>query len=168
MQVLARKIKGCWVAVYRASADFVVSADGNACYPSPIATFCLGMIRSAGVTDLRYANLLDEEWNRADRFEPAGDLRKHVPLPPGVNCYAMAATLAARGSSVKDSLIGDGLVPLASALGRHQSREKALRIPKSKQWIGYGMNHFELLHRRETYEKLREWLTERPSGAQFS
>lgn len=146
--------------------NWLQTLGGISPYTAPLAR--LGTIRSAGVTDLRYGNLLDEDWNRADRFEPAGDRRKHVPLPAGVNCYAMAATLAARGSSFKDCLIGDGLVPLASALGRHQGREKALRIPKSQQWIGYGMNHFELLHRRETYEQLREWLTEKPSGRQFS
>ena len=141
--------------------NWLQTLGGISPYTAPLAR--LGMIRSAGVTDLRYGNLLDEDWNRADRFEPTGDLRKQVPLPAGINCYAMAATLATRGSSVSDCLIGDGLVPLANALGRHQGREKALRIPKSKQWIGYGMNHFELLHRRETYEQLREWLTEKSS-----
>lgn len=142
--------------------NWLQTVGGISPYTAPLAR--LGMIRSAGVTDLRYGNLLDEDWNRTDRFDPAGDLRKHVPLPAGVNCYAMAAALAAEGSSVKDCLIGDGLVPLASALGRHQGREKSLRIPKSKQWIGYGMNHFALLHRRETYEQLREWLTEGSSA----
>ena len=73
----------------------------------------------------------------------------------------MAATLVARRGSVRERLIGDGLVPLASALGRHQVREKTLDIPEPKQWVGDGMNHFDLLHRRETYEQLREWLTER-------
>lgn len=142
--------------------NWLQTLGGVSPYTAPLAR--LGMIRSAGVTDLRYGNLVDEDWNRADRFEPAGDLRKHVPLPAGVDCYAVAATLAGRGSSLKDCLVGDGLVPLASALGRHQGRDKSLRIPKSKQWIGYSMNHFELLHRREMYEQVREWLTERPAA----
>ena len=52
----------------------------------------LGKIRSAGITDLRYGNLLDEDWEKRDRFEPARDDRRAVPLPDGVECYAMAAT----------------------------------------------------------------------------
>ncbi len=138
--------------------NWLQALGGISPYTAPLAR--LGTIRSAGVTDLRYGNMLDEDWNRADRFERAGDLRKPVPLPAGVDCYAVAATLAAKGSSLEDCLIGDGLVPLASALGRHKGREKSLRIPKSRQWIGYGMNHFDLLHRREVYEQLHEWLAE--------
>ena len=44
----------------------------------------LGKIRSAGITDLRFGNLVDEDWNRRDRFERSGDLRMAVPLPEGV------------------------------------------------------------------------------------
>ena len=39
----------------------------------------LGEIRSAGITDLRYGNLLDDDWNGRGRFECSGDLRRRVP-----------------------------------------------------------------------------------------
>ena len=55
----------------------------------------LGKIRSAGVTDLRYGNLLDEDWQGRDRFAREPDPRRPVPLPKGVACYAIAATTAA-------------------------------------------------------------------------
>ena len=44
----------------------------------------LGKVRSAGVTDLRYGNLMDEDWQGRDRFahEP-DDQRRPVPLPEG-------------------------------------------------------------------------------------
>jgi hypothetical protein len=32
----------------------------------------LGKIRSAGITDLRYGNLLDDDWYGRDRFEHSG------------------------------------------------------------------------------------------------
>ncbi len=80
----------------------------------------LGKIRSAGVTDLRYGNLLDEDWRGRDRFAREGDPRRPVPLPAGVACYAIAATAAASPGGLKDRLVGDGLVPVASALGRQQ------------------------------------------------
>ena len=40
-------------------------------YTSPLAR--LGKIRSAGITDLRYGNLLDEDWQPHDRFRISGD-----------------------------------------------------------------------------------------------
>ena len=43
----------------------------------------LGKIRSAGVTDLRYGNLLDEDWQGRDRFAREPDSRRPVPLPEG-------------------------------------------------------------------------------------
>ena len=83
-----------------------------------------------------------------------------VPLPTGVKCYAAAATLGARRSVLSERLLGDGLVPLDSALGRHSDTARTLAIPKSRQWIGYQMRHLELLHRPEVYAQLHTWLQE--------
>ncbi len=85
----------------------------------------LGKMRSAGVTDLRYGNLLDEDWQGRDRFAREPDPRRPAPLPKGVACYAIAATTAASPGDLKDRLLGDGLVPLASALGRHKESAHA-------------------------------------------
>lgn len=51
-------------------------------YAKPFAR--LGKIRSAGVTDLRYGNLLDEDWQNNDRFKMQGDQRKNISLPEQV------------------------------------------------------------------------------------
>jgi pimeloyl-ACP methyl ester carboxylesterase len=125
-------------------------------YTAPFAR--LGKIRSAGVTDLRYGNLLDEDWENRDRFALSRDLRKPVPLPDGVHCYAIAATTGKAAGDAKDRILGDGLVPLASALGRHINPERTLPIPEANQWIGYGMNHLDLLGRAEVYAQIRQWL----------
>ncbi len=119
----------------------------------------LGKIRSAGITDLRYGNLLDEDWEKRDRFEPARDDRRAVPLPEGVECYAAAATTGKRPGDLNDRLLGDGLVSVSSALGRHEEAERSLPIPESRQWVGHGMNHMDLLSRPEVYERIRNWLT---------
>src|SRR5271167_4228457 len=75
--------------------------------PYAAAFGLLGKVRSAGVTDLRYGNLMDEDWQGRDRFahEP-DDQRRPVPLPRGVACYAIAATTAASHGSLKDQLVG--------------------------------------------------------------
>ena len=105
----------------------------------------LGQIRSAGVTDLRYGNLMDEDWQGRDRFARAPDRRRPVPLPDGVACYAIAATTAASPGGLKDRLVGDGLVPVASALGRHKDRARALEFPADRQWVACETGHLDLL-----------------------
>mgnify|MGYP001440960963 FL=1 len=126
-------------------------------YAAPFAR--LGRVRSAGITDLRHGHLLDEDWVGRDRFARSGDRRQPVPLPEGVRCYALAASLGAQGGTLKERLLGDGLVPLDSALGRHADPARALAFPSERQWVGYGMNHLDLLDRPEVYAKMKEWLS---------
>ena len=112
-------------------------------YTAPLAR--LGRVRSAGITDLRYGNLLDEDWEGRDRFDPSGGLPRPVPLPPNVRCYAIAAT-------------EDGIVPVSSALGQHDDPSRSLAFPKTHQWIGDGMNHWDLLNRAAVYRQIARWL----------
>ena len=118
----------------------------------------LARIRSAGITDLRYGNLLDGDWQNRDRFKHVGDTRQAVPLPEGVQCFAIAASTGSRASGLRDRLLGDGLVPVSSALGQHEEPHRALSIPESRQWIGSTMNHFDLLSRQDVYEQITLWL----------
>ncbi len=116
----------------------------------------LGKLRSAGITDLRQGNLLDEDWAGRDRFVTTR--RRLVPLPDGVPCFAAAASLARKGSALRERFLGDGLVPVPSALGHGRTPKGALGIPAKRQWIGYGMNHLDLLDRAEVCDRIRSWL----------
>ena len=124
-------------------------------YTAPFAR--LGKIRSAGITDLRYGNLADEDWQGRDRFA-RGDRRRFVPLPDGVRCFAIGATAVAKRRRGQRALPGDGLVPLASALGTHDNPALDLAIPKSRQWIAHDCGHLDLLDRPEVYRRIRRWL----------
>jgi len=128
-------------------------------YTAPFSR--LGKIRSAGITDLRYGNLLDEDWEGRDRFEPAGDRRRHIPLPKGVRCYATAATTGKRAGDLKDRLLGDGLVPVDSALGRHSDPALRLALPASRLWVGYELNHMALFNHPAVNQRVRHWLAPR-------
>ena len=125
-------------------------------YSNPLAR--LGKIRSAGVTDLRYGNLLDEDWQSRDRFRIAGDMRRPVPLPKDVRCYAMAVTTSERPDSIRSVVLGDGLVPVGSALGLHSDPKRTLLFAKSRQWVGYGMRHFDLLSHPAVYKVIKKWV----------
>jgi hypothetical protein len=122
-------------------------------YSAPFAK--LGRIRSAGVTDLRFGNVLDEDWEGRDRFEKTADLRRPLPLPGGVRSFAIAGTTAPKPRA---KLPGDGLVPVDSALGRHTQPGRTLDFAEDRQWIAFGVGHLDLLSRIEVYEKVRGWL----------
>jgi len=129
---------------------------GSSAYSAPLAR--LGKIRSTGITDLRFGSLLDEDWKKRDRFERSGDLRAAVPLPEGVACYAIAATTGKTAGDLTDKLIGDGIVPLASALGHHANPRLALTFDESRRWVARGINHLDLLSRPEVYAQIERWL----------
>jgi len=123
-------------------------------YSAPFAR--LARIRSAGVTDLRHGNVLDEHWAGRDRFGAHGDLRKGLWLPKDVAVYFVAGTLSERPGPV---LRGDGLVSVDSALGRHRSPELTLQVPPSHELVAYGTGHLGLLSSAEVYSALCRWFS---------
>ena len=121
-------------------------------YTAPFGA--LGRIRSAGVTDLRYGNVLDEHWQGRDRFAHGGDPRAGCALPAGVRLYAIAGTLS---TEMGPRLRSDGLVPVESALGRHEKPDLCLECPEAHRSVALGIGHIELLG-ASVYPLLRGWL----------
>ncbi len=116
---------------------------GSTPYSRPFAR--LGLLRSAGITDLRHGQV------RAEGNAP-------LPLPEGIACYTIAATLATRRSCLAERLLGDGLVPLASALGRHREPARRLAFAPARQHIAYQVGHLQLLSAPGVAHKLAQWL----------
>jgi pimeloyl-ACP methyl ester carboxylesterase len=117
-----------------------------------------GMLGSAGIADLRHGYLVDEDWQGRDRFDDAGGHQRHIALPRGVNCYAIAGTIGASRSGWRDSLLGDGLVPLDTALGRHREEARTLGFAGTRTWVAPGVHHFDLLSHPGVYARIRAWL----------
>jgi hypothetical protein len=115
-------------------------------------------MRSEGIRDLRYGNLIDEDWLGARGHGPR-DSRTPVPLPAGVHCFAVAASRRAKSTGQRARPAGDGLVSVKSALGQHEDASLDLAIPRHRQFTAHGLNHFELRTSREVLEKLRGWLS---------
>jgi len=134
---------------------------GSTPYSRPFAK--LGQLRSAGVTDLRYGHVLDVDWQGHDRFRRKPDSRQPVPLPPQVACFTIAATTAAQRSKLADRLVGDGLVPLHSALGHHDDPARQLLFAPERQHIVYRTNHMQLLGSAAVTQQLLRWLTPQPA-----
>lgn len=118
----------------------------------------IGQIRRRGITDLRYGHVLAASWDGIDRFERSPDSRQPLPLPAGVNCFTVAATTSGEASPLKDALIGDGLVPLFSALDQHDEAPHCLNFPPKNQWTAYATKHMDLLKRPDVTAQVVRWL----------
>ena len=90
--------------------------------------------------------------------ERAGDRHQAIADP---SVAQIAATTGQRRGDLRDRWIGDGLVPVASALGHHPDPDHAVGFAKSRQWIGYDMNHLDLLSHPDVADRLLRWLKPR-------
>jgi hypothetical protein len=123
-------------------------------YTKPFAR--LGKIRSAGVTDLRYGNVVDQDWQDYDRFELQGDKRQHIALPENVENYCIAAAIG-KETKATAKLFGDNLVTVKSALGQHKNPDKDLNFKEENTWIAYENSHLDLLNNPKIYAKIKAW-----------
>lgn len=124
-------------------------------YSAPLAT--LGMIRSAGITDLRHGNVVDEDCY-ADRFAHHDDRRQITRLAPNIEHFAVAASLAASKEDRLRRPLGDGLVAPRSALGDHRDPSRGLGIPESNRLLLSRTGHLELLGHPSVAVCLKRWL----------
>ena len=137
------------------AGNYVNVLLGTTPYSAPLGR--LARIRSAGITDMRYGNVVDGDWEGADRFQNTGDQRQPVPLPDNVRCFAIAARNGGRSTKFGNGF-GDGLVSVDSALGRHSDPGRTLLFAPSHQLVVNRMTHCGLLTRAAVYRKLHEWL----------
>lgn len=106
--------------------------------------------RSAGIKDLRFGYLREEDWAAGDAHALWQDGSEDVPFTDGVTYHVVCATLGEEGSLV-GSALGDLLVRLPSSSGRVR-RGRPIHfhgvdhLPKA--------DHFDLLNHAEVHDKV--------------
>ena len=119
-------------------------------YASPFAK--LGKVRSTGITDLRYGAVVEDDANRKKNTHTV------LPLPAKVKCFAIGGTTGKQSGDLRDRLLGDGLVPLASALGEHDDPNLSLSFPSRRKATLYSTNHMQLLSAGPAYDAIKAFL----------
>ena len=132
---------------------------GVSAHAAPLAR--LTRARSAGITDLGHGTVQVADWQAPDgrdrRHDQRHDTRVPTPLPPTVTPGFVAAVQGARADHSRSQWLGDGLVPLASALGEHPDPAMALGA-RAERLVLTGADHWDLLSHPEVSVALRRWL----------
>jgi pimeloyl-ACP methyl ester carboxylesterase len=112
--------------------------------------------RSSGIKDLRFGYTLDDEWTDRDPDAVLKDSRQSLPIVDGVGYFFIAATLTKDPDHPLGRMVGDILVRVPSAAGRH--KDPARSIPFSSASVFPGMDHLHMANHPDVYAAIREFL----------
>jgi pimeloyl-ACP methyl ester carboxylesterase len=127
----------------------------------------LGEIRSSGTKDLSQGFVVHQDWQE-QASECSGDpdsqsiaaLIHRPQLPGNVKCYAIASCLGKNVNDPSNRRLGDGLVPVSSALADSSKGRMALNYPMEHKWVVGGVNHLDLLNHPAVAAKISKWVLE--------
>jgi len=114
----------------------------------------LGNIRSVAIKDLRFGLITEAE------SEAVSDTAHHdhrelaVPLPAHVRHFLLAGSI---NDDTARNWIGDGLVPVSSALGDHADPALVLDAPDLTQVELQNVDHMALLSDVRVWDALADW-----------
>ena len=119
--------------------------------------------RSAGVQDLDYGALVEEDWRDVDPDALPRDYCTDVPFLPHANHYFIGATLARQHDGPLAAVVGDLFVPYRSAAGSGDRRRLPFDSGNGRHLA--GLHHFDLLNHPAVHDQLCAWLAEPESTA---
>lgn len=138
------------------AGHFIDRALGFSRYSAPFVR--LGKLRSVGITDLRHGTVSRPEDTATTHGAESDEIGRPAGCPSQVKYFAVAATLDDSANSHKSTHIGDGLVPVPSALGQHENPQHRLPIPPENQFVATKTGHLELLRCPSVAQKVICWL----------
>lgn len=113
-------------------------------------------VRSAGVKDLGYGYVIDEDWDGHDPDRLWTDTGTEIPFLHSAEHYFVSATLGRDPDDRLSRVLGDLLVLHRSAWSQRPGEK--LRFPLDRYRHIGGVNHFALLNHPAVYELIAGWL----------
>jgi pimeloyl-ACP methyl ester carboxylesterase len=112
--------------------------------------------RSAGIKDLRFGSLLDDDWQGVDPDAFLAGRTGDVPFLESATHYFVAATVTRDPRHPLGVAVGDLLVREPSASIRRHLRHTQFTLEHGRH---FGpLTHLELLNHPDVYEELRRWV----------
>jgi pimeloyl-ACP methyl ester carboxylesterase len=111
--------------------------------------------RSAGIKDLRFGSVLEEDWLQHDPDEFLRDRCAEAPFLKSASYWFVGATIARDPQSRLGRIVGDALVQYTSASG--QGRRRIGFELEDGIHLG-GVNHMQLLNHPAVHEQIAAWL----------
>ena len=115
--------------------------------------------RSAGIKDLRFGYVVDDDWSDCDPDTCLRSHRHNLPLLSTANHYSISATVTTGQRHPLGWMFGDVLVPPASANGRHPRNRHVQFEAEHCYHLGHS-HHFDLLNHPAVYDAMDGWLRE--------
>ena len=114
-------------------------------------------LRSSGVKDLGFGNLVKQDWDGAGSDAPLQNRRHPVPLLPALSHHLLVGSLGRDERHLLSALFGDGVVPLSSAAGRAGPGNRGPVFPQENVRVVPGVAHLALAHHADVYAQVRAW-----------
>jgi triacylglycerol esterase/lipase EstA (alpha/beta hydrolase family) len=115
-------------------------------------------LRSAGIKDLRYGFLVEEDWKGKDPDSFVNSEKKHVPLLKNTQYYVITGTLMENPNHFLSEFFGDAIVGKWSAKGKSGNSKYDLTFSEKNSKEFPGITHIKLMHDRRIYDQIRIWL----------
>jgi pimeloyl-ACP methyl ester carboxylesterase len=115
--------------------------------------------RSAGIKDLRFGYVVDDDWSDCDPDTCLRSHRHNLPLLSTANHYSISATITTGPRHPLGWIFGDLLVPPSSANGRHPRNRHIPFEVEHCYHLGHS-HHFDVLNHPAIYDAMDGWLKE--------
>ena len=112
-------------------------------------------LRSSGIKDLRFGYVVHEDWHDHDADAFLADKRQDLAFVEGIGYYFIASTVFRDPEHPLADFLGDCLVRLPSASGRHRQPERCVPFKIGK--VFSGMHHLHLGNHPDVYAQIRQW-----------
>ena len=113
--------------------------------------------RSAGIRDLRFGAVTDEDWQDLDSDSLQRPVPHRVTLPRRAACLIIAGGVTAEPSHPITRLLGDAFVTTSSASGVRNGATGDGLFPGSTRRYFPNATHIALAHRPDVYEEIERW-----------
>ncbi len=117
--------------------------------------------RSEGIKDLRYGNLVEEDWLEYDPDELLQNRRVPVPWLEGVSHCRVVGAIGSSAEHPVSRIFGDAMVSTLSAKGYDQARCEAglTATDPGHLCVLPGLSHLELARNPEVSRQVESWIS---------